>query len=81
MSCELTTLPFFSGQRLLEEFETHLKDEEGRCDKAQNKLDKSSKILVDAKSGVDHLSEKLKHLKVVKTSNPSRCLKLLRCVC
>ena len=81
MSCELRTLPFFSGQRLLEEFETHLKDEEGRCDKAHNKLDKSSKILVDAKSGVDHLSEKLKHLKVVKTSNPSRCLKLLRCVC
>lgn len=51
----------------MEEFETHLKDEEGRCDKAQTKVEKSSKILVDAKSGVDHLTEKLKHLKVVRT--------------
>ena len=63
----MEVLSFFSGQRLLEEFETHLKDEEGRCDKAQTKVEKSSKILVDAKSGVDHLTEKLKHLKVVRT--------------
>lgn len=52
-----------SGQRLLEEFEAHLAEEDMRRDNAQNKLDKSSKILNDVKSGIEHLSEKLKHLK------------------
>lgn len=52
-----------SGQRLLEEFETHLKEEEQRQDTACNRLEKSSKILTNIKSGVEHLSEKLKHLK------------------
>lgn len=52
-----------SGQRHLEEFETHLSSEEQRRDEAQNRLKKSSDILVDVKSGVEHLSEKLKPLK------------------
>jgi len=52
-----------SGQRLLEEFETHLAEEEGRREAAQDRLDKSSRILTSAKSGVEHLAEKLKHLK------------------
>ena len=49
----------------MEEFETHLAEEEKRRDESSEKLEKSSKILIDAKSGVDHLSEKLKHLKTV----------------
>ena len=54
-----------SGQRMLEEFENHLKDEEKRRDEAQMKLEKSSRILLEVKSGVEHLAEKLKHLKAV----------------
>jgi len=52
-----------SGQRMLEEFETHLKEEDVRRDDSQKKLEKSSRILLDVKSGVEHLAEKLKHLK------------------
>lgn len=52
-----------SGQQVLEEFETHLAEEEERREDALDKLDRSSKILTDVKSGVEHLSEKLKHLK------------------
>ena len=55
----------FSGQRLLEEFESHLNEEETRKQDAQKRLEKSSRILTDVKSGVEHLAEKLKHLKAV----------------
>jgi hypothetical protein len=52
-----------SGQRLLEEYEEHVAEEEQRKNDAQAKLEKASKILVDVKSGVEHLTEKLKVLK------------------
>jgi len=52
-----------SGQQLLEEYETHVVDEENRKDDAQSKLERASKLLIDVKSGVEHLTEKLKVLK------------------
>lgn len=57
---------FSSGQHLLEEYEQHLADEELRHDVSQAKLEKRSKMLGDVKSGVEHLTEKLKTLKTVR---------------
>jgi len=54
-----------SGQRLLEEYETHVDDEQNRMETAQNHLEKTSKTLLDIKSGVEHLTEKLKVVKLV----------------
>ena len=51
---------------MLEEFQTHLKTEEDRRDEAKDKLDKASKILVNVKAGVEHLADKLQHLKAVR---------------
>ncbi len=64
---------YFSGQRLLEEFQTHLAEEERRRDDTREKLDRSSKILTDVKAGVEHLSEKLKHLKAVRRNLGLKC--------
>jgi hypothetical protein len=55
----------FSGQRMLEEFETHLDEEETRQSEASERLEKSSQLLVRLKAGVEHLSDKLQHLKAV----------------
>lgn len=52
-----------SGQRLLEEYEEHVKAEEVRRNEAQERLERASKILVDVKTGVEHLTEKLKVFK------------------
>ena len=57
---------YYSGQRLLEEYESHLAKEEDRRDEAQARLEKSSRILIGVKSGVNHLAEKLAHLKTVR---------------
>ncbi|XP_033104180.1 coiled-coil domain-containing protein 151-like [Anneissia japonica] len=59
-----------SGQRMLEEFEGYLKKEEERRDGSKTKLDKCSKILVSVKSGVEHLADKLQHLKASKGHVP-----------
>ncbi|XP_070532404.1 outer dynein arm-docking complex subunit 3-like [Ptychodera flava] len=59
-----------SGQRMLEEFQAHLDKEEDRRDEAFDKLDRSSKLLVSVKSGVEHLSDKLQHLKASKGHVP-----------
>ena len=61
------TTVFFSGQRMLEEFQTHLDEETARKDEAEEQLEGSSKILLKVRSGIEHLSEKLKHLKAVST--------------
>ena len=59
----------FSGQQMLETFEKQLQEEEKRCEDSSDRLDKSSKILISATAGVDHLAEKLKHLKTVSEYN------------
>lgn len=62
----------FSGQRTLEEFEQHLKEQEERRDDAAAKLERASHVLVSVKAGVEHLADKLQHLKIV-----SHCSQLL----
>lgn len=53
-----------SGQRLLEEFEENCREEEKRLAEAQERYKRASTILVHIRSGVEHLSEKLKAQKV-----------------
>ncbi|XP_064649660.1 outer dynein arm-docking complex subunit 3-like isoform X2 [Lineus longissimus] len=60
-----------SGQRMLEEFENHLAEEETRQREASEKLEKSSQLLVKIKAGVEHLSDKLQHLKANKGQVPT----------
>ncbi|XP_064616243.1 outer dynein arm-docking complex subunit 3-like [Liolophura sinensis] len=60
-----------SGQRALEDFEVHLSKEEERRDQADFKLRRASKVLVSVKAGVEHLAEKLQHLKATKGHMPT----------
>ncbi|XP_013080325.2 outer dynein arm-docking complex subunit 3-like [Biomphalaria glabrata] len=60
-----------SGQTMLEEFEAHLSKEEERRDKADEQLQRSSCILVQVKAGVEHLADKLHHLKATKGHVPT----------
>ncbi|CAG5115219.1 unnamed protein product [Candidula unifasciata] len=53
-----------SGQAVLEEFEALLAKEEAKRDHADEQLQKSSRILVQVKAGVEHLAGKLHHLKL-----------------
>jgi len=59
-----------SGQRMLEDFESHLGKETGRRDGLLDKFNRQSHILFDVKSGVEHLADKLNHLKANKGHVP-----------
>ncbi|XP_066449755.1 outer dynein arm-docking complex subunit 3 isoform X2 [Eleutherodactylus coqui] len=63
-----------SGQQILEELQTHLQKEEKRRDKYKEELEKMTKILVAAKSGVEHLSTKVQHIKVPRSHFPAKDL-------
>ncbi|XP_060602544.1 outer dynein arm-docking complex subunit 3-like isoform X2 [Ruditapes philippinarum] len=58
------------GERMLEEFQNHLDKEEERRDTAEEQLHKASKNLVYVKAGVEHLADKLYHLKASKGHVP-----------
>lgn len=59
-----------SGQRLLEEYETNLKSIKEKEKEAKQKQKATSHILVDVKAGVEHLADKLQHLKAPKGQVP-----------
>jgi coiled-coil domain-containing protein 151 len=59
-----------SGQRILEEYQKKLADEMKRRDDLIKHLDRSSGVLVKAKSGVGHLADKVTHIKVTRGSTP-----------
>lgn len=60
-----------SGQMILEEHETHLAKEEKRRDDADEQLQRASRVLVQVKAGVEHLADKLHHLKANKGHVPT----------
>ncbi|XP_062570536.1 outer dynein arm-docking complex subunit 3-like [Saccostrea cucullata] len=60
-----------SGQRMLEEFQSHLQKEEDRRSNAEDHLNRNSHIMVSVKAGVEHLSDKLHHLKASKGHVPT----------
>ena len=49
----------------MEDFQKHLEEEENRNEEAEEKLMKASNSLVAVKAGVEHLADKLYHLKAV----------------
>lgn len=61
----LTLLFVFSGERMLEEFQNHLQKEDDRRSNAEDNLNRNSNIMVSVKAGVEHLADKLHHLKAV----------------
>lgn len=60
-----------SGERMLEEFQSHLQKEEDRRSHAEDNLNRNSNIMVSVKAGVEHLSDKLHHLKASKGHVPT----------
>lgn len=60
-----------SGERMLEEFQNHLQKEEDRRSHAEDNLNRNSNIMVSVKAGVEHLSDKLHHLKASKGHVPT----------
>ncbi|CAI9591377.1 unnamed protein product [Staurois parvus] len=63
-----------SGQQVLEELQTHLQKEEKRRDKCKEDLDRMSKIMGTAKSGMEHLASKVQHVKAPRSHFPARDL-------
>lgn len=50
---------------MLEDFQEELQNEKQNRNEVEEKLDKLSKVLLQVKAGVDHLADKLTHLKTV----------------
>ena len=63
---------------MLEEFQSHLQKEDDRRSLAENNLNRNSHIMVSVKAGVEHLADKLHHLKAVsyKQHKPTKHLHL-----
>eukprot|EP00794_Sanderia_malayensis_P015955 gene15955-17560_t len=59
-----------SGQRMLEEFQARLAEEERKCEEIKQRQERSSRILVDVKAGIEHLADKLQYLKAPKGHVP-----------
>ncbi len=56
---------FSSGQRVLDEAQEKLNEGEKRRDDAAAKMEKTMKKMIEVKSGIEHLADKLHHLKGV----------------
>lgn len=50
---------------MLEDCKRHLQAEQGRRDAAKERLDWLSRTLNTVRAGVEHLSDKLQHIKLV----------------
>ncbi|XP_006631696.2 coiled-coil domain-containing protein 151 [Lepisosteus oculatus] len=60
-----------SGQQMLEECEAHLRAEEKRRDEAKERLERLTRTLNTVRAGVEHLSDKLQHIKLPKSQVPA----------
>ncbi len=54
------------GQRNIEEYEDRLQKEEQRKDAARVKMEQTKRLLVQVKSDIEHLANKVHHLKAVR---------------
>ncbi|ORX37506.1 hypothetical protein BCR36DRAFT_443411 [Piromyces finnis] len=53
-----------ASQRIIDEFQEHLKEAENKCEEAKNKYEWVSNLLNNAKAGIQHLYEKLEGIKL-----------------
>jgi len=60
-----------NGQRTLEKFQTHLEEKKIQRDEINERLEKTSQVLVKVKAGVEHLADKLQHIKTAKSHVPT----------
>ncbi|XP_021339649.1 coiled-coil domain-containing protein 151-like, partial [Mizuhopecten yessoensis] len=56
---------------MLEEFQGQLQKEQGRQEETEETLHRNSTIMVSVKAGVEHLTDKLHHLKANKGHVPT----------
>ncbi len=51
---------------MLEEFQDHLDDTKKNCSESEAKAKSSSKLLEQVNNGIEHLTEKMQHIKAVR---------------
>lgn len=54
---------------MLEEFQQRLDEETAKCAEAEQRQKHASRTLVNVKAGIEHLADKLQHLKAVCVSS------------
>ena len=54
---------------MLEEFEGHLDDAKKKCTESEGKTRSANKLLGQVKNGVEHLTDKMQHIKAVSKLN------------
>lgn len=64
-NCEIFIFWLKRGQRVIEEQEDKLQKEEQRRDAARVKMEQTRRLLVQVKSDIEHLANKVHHLKAV----------------
>merc|ERR1719390_102394 len=52
------------SRRIVDEFESHLADASSKCERNKQKYERIAKILINVKSGVEHLADKLEPITV-----------------
>lgn len=60
-----------TGQRILTEAQDNLNESEKRRDENLTKMEKTMKKMIEVKSGIEHLADKLHHLKATKSQVPT----------
>jgi len=60
-----------SGQRILEDMQAKLEEFDNNSNVSQLKLERMDRILLNVKAGIEHLSDKLISLKLVRQNVPS----------
>jgi len=54
----------FGSRRIVDEYEQKLGEANSRCEKNRKRYDKMARLLVNAKAGIEHLAERLEHVKL-----------------
>jgi len=52
------------SRRIVDEFESHLSEASGKCERNKQKYERIAKILINVKAGVEHLADKLELIKL-----------------
>ncbi|EKX49393.1 hypothetical protein GUITHDRAFT_85772 [Guillardia theta CCMP2712] len=52
------------SRRIVDEFESHLSEANSKCERNKQKYERIAKILINVKSGVEHLADKLEPIQV-----------------
>ncbi|XP_064395156.1 outer dynein arm-docking complex subunit 3-like isoform X2 [Halichondria panicea] len=74
-----------TGQRMLEEFQGHLDDAKRKCAESESKTKSANKLLGQVNNGVEHLTEKMQHIKAPHSHAlyqhipPNLCIASLSC--